>query len=104
VKVWGACRPVTLATFRMSVEARLCQGCAHSAHPQGSALIESGLHATSCAVLLNKFERRTDDRSQRLPSDRADEIAIYQCVVTRAIACSPTNSAEEPSFLARLAV
>ena len=43
----GTSRPVTLATFRMSVEARLCQGCAHSAHPQGSALIELGLHATS---------------------------------------------------------
>jgi hypothetical protein len=56
VKVWGACRPVTLATFRWSREARLCQGCAHSAHPQGLALIESGLHAIA-NVLLRVFKK-----------------------------------------------
>lgn len=96
--MWGACRPVTLATFWMSVEARLCQGCAHSAHPQGLALIESGLHAASCAALLNKLERRTDDRSQRPPSGEADKIDLYQIVVVMSITCPPTNSAEEPIF------
>ena len=38
-------RPVTLATIRSSMEVRRCQGCAHRAHPQGTALIVPGLHA-----------------------------------------------------------
>jgi hypothetical protein len=52
----GTCRPVTLATFRMSMEARLCQGCAHSAHPQGLALMESSLPAIA-NVLLWGFQK-----------------------------------------------
>ena len=67
--MWGACRPVTLATFRMSVEARLCQGCAHSAHPQGSALIESRgsmLQAVLFFQTSSKDELMTDPSASLL--------------------------------------
>jgi hypothetical protein len=37
------------------MEIRLCQGCAHRAHPQGLTLIESGLHATRSIVPLRAF-------------------------------------------------
>ena len=53
----GTCRPVTLATFRWSREARLCQGWAHSAHPQGLALIEPGLPAIANVLLLGFLKK-----------------------------------------------
>ena len=47
----GTSCPVTLTGLRSSMVARLCQGCAHSAHPQGLALRESSHHAIAIVLL-----------------------------------------------------